>query len=98
MVGLLDERPGRRRPLRLSPEVLAPLESRRREMSDASGAQLARELEAPLGVRLHRHISSQLEALRGAGVSVSGYAAIDADASTLSTVRQNSATSSGLCR
>ncbi|MGB0092968.1 MAG: helix-turn-helix domain-containing protein [Solirubrobacteraceae bacterium] len=54
MVGLLDERPGRRGPLRLSPEVLAFLESRRREMPDASGAQLARELEAALGVRLHR--------------------------------------------
>ena len=54
MVGLLDERPGRRGPLRLSPEVLAFLEARRREMPDASGAQLARELEAALGVRLHR--------------------------------------------
>jgi len=54
MVGLLDERPGRRGPLRLSPEVLAFLEARRREAPEASGAQLARELEAALGVRLHR--------------------------------------------
>jgi transposase len=54
MVGLLDERPGRRGPLRLSPEVLAFLEARRREAPEASGAQLARELEAALGVTLHR--------------------------------------------
>ena len=54
MVGLLDERPGRRGPLRLSPEVLAFLEARRREQPGASGAQLAGELEAGLGVRLHR--------------------------------------------
>ena len=54
MVGLLDERPGRRGPLRLSPEVLAFLEARRRELPEASGAQLASELEAALGVKLHR--------------------------------------------
>jgi len=39
MVGLLDERPGRRGPVRLSPEVLAFLEARRRETPAASGAQ-----------------------------------------------------------
>jgi hypothetical protein len=54
MVGLFDERPGRRGPLRLSPEVLAFLEARRRERPGASGAELAVELEAVLGVRLHR--------------------------------------------
>jgi transposase len=54
MVGLLDERPGRRGPLKLSPEVLAFLETRRRERPGASGAELAAELEAALGVRLHR--------------------------------------------
>jgi len=54
MVGLLDERPGRRGPLKLSPEVLAFLEARRRERPGASGAELATELEAALGVRLHR--------------------------------------------
>ena len=54
MVGLLDERPGRRGPLKLSPEVLAFLEARRREQPGASGAELATELEAALGVRLHR--------------------------------------------
>jgi len=54
MVGLLDERPGRRGPLRLSPEVLGFLQARRCETPEASGAQLARELEAALGVRLHR--------------------------------------------
>ena len=54
MVGLLDERPGRRGPVKLSPEVLGFLEARRRERPGASGAELAGELEAALGVRLHR--------------------------------------------
>ncbi len=54
LVGLLDERPGRRGPLNLSPEVLGFLEARRRERPGTSGAELAGELEAALGVRLHR--------------------------------------------
>lgn len=54
MVGLLDERPGRRGPVKLSPEVLGFLEARRRERPGASGAELAGEVEAALGVRLHR--------------------------------------------
>ncbi|MBV9003037.1 MAG: helix-turn-helix domain-containing protein [Solirubrobacterales bacterium] len=65
MVGLLDDRPGRRGPLRLSPEVLAFLEGRRRERPEASGAQLAQELEVALGVRLHRRTVEK--ALRGRG-------------------------------
>jgi hypothetical protein len=35
LVGLLDERPGRRGPVKLSPEVLAFLEARRRERPGA---------------------------------------------------------------
>lgn len=54
MVGLLDERPGRRGPIKLSPEVLAFLEARRRERPGISGAELAGELERALGVTLHR--------------------------------------------
>lgn len=54
MAGLIDERPGRRGPLKLSAEVLAFLEARRRERPEASGAELARELEQALGVSLHR--------------------------------------------
>jgi transposase len=65
MVGLLDERPGRRGPLRVSGEVLAFLEARRREMPQASGAQLARELEAGLGVRLHRRTVEKAVGGRG---------------------------------
>ena len=65
MVGLLDERPGRRSPLRLSPEVLAFLEARRREAPEASGAQLAQELEAALGVRLHRRTVEKALGARG---------------------------------
>ena len=63
MVGLLDERPGRRGPLRVSGEVLAFLEARRREAPEASGAQLAAELETALGVRVHRRTVEK--ALRG---------------------------------
>ena len=54
MVGLLDERPGRRGPVKLSAEVLAFLQARRHERPGASGAELADELERALGVRLHR--------------------------------------------
>jgi transposase len=54
MVGLLDERPGRRGPVKLSTEVLAFLEARRRERPGVSGAELADQLERALGVRLHR--------------------------------------------
>jgi len=65
MVGLLDERPGRRGPLKLSADVLAFLAQRRRERPDASGAELADELERALGVRLHRRTVER--ALQGPG-------------------------------
>jgi transposase len=65
MVGLLDERPGRRGPVKVSPEVVAFLETRRRERPDASGAELADELERALGVRLHRRTVER--ALHGPG-------------------------------
>jgi len=65
MVGLLDERPGRRGPVKLSAEVLAFLEARRRERPGASGAELADELERALGVRLHRRTVER--ALRAPG-------------------------------
>ncbi len=65
MVGLLDERPGRRGPVKLSPEVLGFLRARQRERPGASGAQLSSELEAALGVRLHRRtIEKALGGLR----------------------------------
>ncbi len=54
MVGLLDERPGRRGPLKLSPEVLAFLEARRVKRPEASAVELALELERAMGVTLHR--------------------------------------------
>ena len=54
LVGLLDERPGRRGPVKVSPEVVGFLEARRRERPGASGAELAADLERALGVRLHR--------------------------------------------
>jgi transposase len=65
MVGLLDERPGRRGPVKLSPEVLAFLDARQRERPGASGAELADELERVLGVRLHRRTVER--ALRAGG-------------------------------
>lgn len=49
--GLLDERPGRRGPLKLTPEILDYL---RRAGLHRSGAELAREIEQVFGVRLHR--------------------------------------------
>jgi transposase len=54
MAGLIDERPGRRGPLKLSAEVLAFLGRRARERPEASGAELAEDVERVLGVRLHR--------------------------------------------
>jgi transposase len=65
MVGLLDERPGRRGPVKVSPEVVAFLEARRRQRPDASGIELADELDEALGVRLHRRTVER--ALRGPG-------------------------------
>lgn len=65
MVGLLDERPGRRGPVKVSPEVVGFLQTRRRERPDASGAELADELDRALGVRLHRRTVER--ALRGPG-------------------------------
>jgi transposase len=65
MVGLLDERPGRRGPVKLSPEVLAFLQTRHRERPGASGAELALELEAGLGVRLHRRTVEKVLGGRG---------------------------------
>jgi transposase len=65
MVGLLDERPGRRGPLKLSPDVLGFLEARRLERPQASGAELASELEQALGVRLHRRTVEKALGARG---------------------------------
>ena len=65
MVGLLDERPGRRGPVKLSPEVLAFLQARHRERPGASGAELAAELDAALGVRLHRRTVEKVLGGRG---------------------------------
>lgn len=51
MAGLLDERRGRRGPLRLTDEIVAFLRASPRE---TSGAVLAREVEQRFGVSLHR--------------------------------------------
>jgi transposase len=51
MLGLIDERPGRRGPLKLTPEILAFLEA---AAPGASGAQLALEVQRRFGVGLHR--------------------------------------------
>lgn len=51
MVGLLDERRGRKGPVKLTPEIVAWLA----EADPArSGAQLADDVERRFGVRLHR--------------------------------------------
>jgi transposase len=51
MTGLLDERPGRRGPLKLTDDIVAYLQQ---APVSASGAVLAREVEARFGVSLHR--------------------------------------------
>ena len=51
MSGLVDERRGRRGPLRLTDEIVAFL---RAAPAETSGAQLAREVEQRFGVSLHR--------------------------------------------
>jgi transposase len=51
MTGLLDERRGRRGPLRLTDEIVSFLRSAPRE---TSGAALALEVERRFGVSLHR--------------------------------------------
>lgn len=51
MTGLLDERRGRRGPLRLTDEIVAWLHD---APADASGATLAAEVERRFGVSLHR--------------------------------------------
>jgi transposase len=57
MLGLLDERRGRRGPLKLTPEIAQFLRSSSLELS---GARLAREVEARFGVSLHRRTVERL--------------------------------------
>lgn len=51
MAGLLDERRGRRGPLRLTDEIVAFLQA---APAETSGAALALEVEQRFGVSLHR--------------------------------------------
>ena len=51
MAGLIDERPGRRGPLKMSVEIAEYIEAADPALS---GAGLAREIEDRFGVRLHR--------------------------------------------
>ena len=51
MVGLIDERPGRRGPLKLNDDIMTYLRQAPRSMS---GAALAAEVETRFGVSLHR--------------------------------------------
>jgi transposase len=51
MIGLLDERPGRRGPVKLTEEIVAHL---RAAPAQSSGATLAEEVKARFGVELHR--------------------------------------------
>ncbi len=57
MRGLLDERPGRRGPLKLTPEISEFL---RQVPGQLSGAQLALEVEARFGVSFHRRTLERL--------------------------------------
>lgn len=51
MAGLVDERPGRRGPLKMTEEIVAHLAA---APAEASGAELARQIEDRFGVALHR--------------------------------------------
>jgi transposase len=51
MAGLLDERPGRRGPLKLTSEIVDYLSA---ATGEVSGAELAAEVERRFGVGLHR--------------------------------------------
>ncbi len=51
MVGLLDERRGRRGPVKLTPEIVAFLAA---APPGVSGAELAAEVSGRFGVELHR--------------------------------------------
>ncbi|HEY6423065.1 MAG TPA: helix-turn-helix domain-containing protein [Pseudonocardiaceae bacterium] len=51
IAGLLDERPGRRGPLKLTEEIVGYLLA---APADVSGAELARDVEQRFGVALHR--------------------------------------------
>jgi transposase len=51
VVGLLDQRPGRRGPLKLTEEIVAYLLA---APAEASGASLAEEVRQRFGVELHR--------------------------------------------
>jgi transposase len=51
MAGLIDERPGRRGPLKLNDDIVGYLQQSPTSMS---GAALAKEVEARFGVSLHR--------------------------------------------
>jgi transposase len=51
MIGLLDERRGRRGPVKLTPEIAAYLDE---APSGSSGAQLAAQVSQRFGVSLHR--------------------------------------------
>ena len=51
MAGLIDERPGRKGPLKMSPEIAECIADADRALS---GAALARQIQARFGVSLHR--------------------------------------------
>ena len=51
MAGLIDERPGRRGPLKLTEEIVAYLLG---APAEVSGGVLAEDVEQRFGVRLHR--------------------------------------------
>jgi len=57
MLGLLDERRGRRGPVKLTPEIVEFL---RTSPSQLSGAQLALEIEQRFRVSLHRRTVERL--------------------------------------
>jgi hypothetical protein len=56
MAGLVDERRGRKGPVKVTPEIAAFL---REAPAERSGAELARDVEARFGVSLHRRTAER---------------------------------------
>ena len=56
MAGLVDERRGRKGPVKLTPEIAAFL---REASAERSGAELTRDVEARFGVSLHRRTAER---------------------------------------
>ncbi len=54
LAGLLDDKPGRKGPIKCTPEIRDYIRARHKTDPSLSGSQLAQQVEQRFGVRLHR--------------------------------------------